>query len=100
MKQVQNWNRSWQESMWSNIQMQMLLRDQWDSGIIVEGVPVLQELKDAASAYARLFGLGYDLNLYPPDLEYTFEYIQTVFMELESCQLSTEVLVLKNKLLD
>ncbi|RVE65645.1 hypothetical protein OJAV_G00118470 [Oryzias javanicus] len=72
-----------------------------DIGIIIEGVTVLEELKDVASAYALLFGLMYDLNLsYPPDLKYTFEFIQKVLMELEPRQLSTKVQVLKNKLLD
>ncbi|XP_078800251.1 uncharacterized protein LOC144990914 [Oryzias latipes] len=72
-----------------------------DIGIIIEGLAVLQELKDVASAYALLFGLVYGLNLsYPPDLRYTFEFIQEVIMELEPRQLSTKVQILKNKLLD
>lgn len=72
-----------------------------DIGILVEGVTVLQELKDVASAYALLFGLVYGLNLsYPSDLKHTFEYIQKVLMELESHQLSTKVQKLKYKLLN
>lgn len=72
-----------------------------DIGIIIEGVQVLQGLKDVANACALLFGIIYDLNLsYPPDLRYTFEFIQKVLMELDSRCLSAKVQVLKNKLLD
>ncbi|KAI3361645.1 hypothetical protein L3Q82_002010 [Scortum barcoo] len=42
-----------------------------DIGIIVEGVQVLQGLKDVANVCALLFGIIYDLNLsYPPDLRF------------------------------
>lgn len=72
-----------------------------DVGIIVEGVQVLEGLKDVASACALLFGIIYDLNLsYPTDLRYTFEFIQKILMELDSRLLSVKVQVLKNKLLD
>ncbi len=59
--------------------------DSEDVGIIVEGVQVLQGLKDVASACALLFGIIYNLNLsYPTDLRYTFEFIQKILMELDT----------------
>lgn len=72
-----------------------------DVGIIVEGVTVLQDLGDVASAAALLFGVIYVLNLsYPSDLKYTFEFLQKVLMELDTHRLSAKVQVLKNKLLE
>ncbi|RVE72782.1 hypothetical protein OJAV_G00041460 [Oryzias javanicus] len=71
-----------------------------DIGIIIEGVTVLEELQDVASAYALLFGSCMTLTELPPDLKYTFEFYSKVLMELEPRQLSTKVQVLKNKLLD
>lgn len=72
-----------------------------DVGIIVEGVEVLSELNDVATACALLFGIIYDLNLnYPTDLRYTFEFIQKILMELETHRLSNKIQVLKNKLLE
>ncbi|XP_059188275.1 uncharacterized protein LOC131971024 [Centropristis striata] len=72
-----------------------------DVGIIVEGVQVLSEIKDVATACALLFGTIYDLNLsYPTDLRYTFEFIQKILMELDTHRLSTKIQVLKNKLLE
>ncbi len=75
--------------------------DSEDVGIIVEGVQVLQGLKDVANACALLFGIIYDLNLsYPTDLRYTFEFIQKILMELDTHRLSAKIQVLKNKLMD
>ncbi|XP_059208218.1 sterile alpha motif domain-containing protein 3-like [Centropristis striata] len=72
-----------------------------DVGIIVEGVQVLSDIKDVATACALLFGTIYDLNLsYPTDLRYTFEFIQKILMELDTHRLSTKIQVLKNKLLE
>lgn len=72
-----------------------------DVGIIVEGVQVLQDLRDVANACALLFGVIYDLNLsYPADLRYTFEFIQKILMELDAQRLSNKIQVLKNKLLE
>lgn len=72
-----------------------------DVGIIVEGVQVLDEPKDVATACALLFGIIYDLNLsYPADLRYTFEFIQKILMELDTQRLSNKIQVLKNKLLE
>lgn len=75
--------------------------DPEDVGIILEGVQVLQELKDVANACALLFGLIYVLNLsYPSDLRYTFEFIQKIIMQLDEQRLSTKIQVSKNKLHD
>ncbi|KAF7641737.1 hypothetical protein LDENG_00273580 [Lucifuga dentata] len=69
-------------------------------GIVIEGVEVLEDLRDVANACAMLLGLIYSLNLsYPKDLKYTFEALQKLFMELDGNKLSTKVQVLKNKLL-
>ena len=52
---------------------------------IVEGVQVLHEHKDVASAGALMFGIINDLNpSYPTDLRYTFEFIQKIFVELDT----------------
>ncbi len=76
-------------------------QDPDDVRIIVEGVQVLQELRDVANACALLFGIIYDLNLsYPSDLRYTFEFIQKILMELDAHRLSNQIQVLKNKLLE
>lgn len=70
-----------------------------DVGIIVEGVTVLKDIGDVASATALLFGVIYDLNLsYPSDLRYTFEFFQKVLMGIDTHRLSNKVQVLKNKL--
>uniref|UniRef100_A0A8C6VB38 Uncharacterized protein n=1 Tax=Neogobius melanostomus TaxID=47308 RepID=A0A8C6VB38_9GOBI len=72
-----------------------------DVGIIIEGVTVIKDLRDVATAFSLLFGLIYVLNLnYPPDLKYTFEFYQKVLMELDSRKLSKKVQVLKNKLFE
>uniref|UniRef100_A0A8C8DFA3 Uncharacterized protein n=1 Tax=Oryzias sinensis TaxID=183150 RepID=A0A8C8DFA3_9TELE len=45
-----------------------------DSGVVLEGIRVLQNLENVAMAVAMLFGLMYALNLsYPQNLRYTFE---------------------------
>ncbi|XP_055003873.1 uncharacterized protein LOC129407275 isoform X2 [Boleophthalmus pectinirostris] len=72
-----------------------------DVGIIIEGVTVLQELRDVATAFPLLFGLMYVLNLnYPQDLKYTFEFFQKMLMELDNKKMSNKIQVLKNKLLE
>ena len=63
-------------------------------GIIVEGVTVLKDLEDVASATALLFGVIYVPNLsYPSDLMYTFEFLQMVLMGIDNHRR-----LLKNKL--
>lgn len=70
-----------------------------DVGVIIEGVEVLQDLRDVANGCAVLLGLIYSLNLsYPKDLRHTFEFLQKVVMELDGNRLSTKVQVLKNRL--
>ncbi|KAF7649658.1 hypothetical protein LDENG_00137900 [Lucifuga dentata] len=66
--------------------------------VTIEGVEVLQDLRDAACAV--LLGPIYSLNLsYPKDLKYTFEALRRLFMEPDGNKLSTKVQALKNKLL-
>lgn len=70
-----------------------------DIGIVLEGLPVLQDLDSVALAVAMLFGLMYVINLnYPDDLRYSFEAFQKIVMELEGTVLSKKVQVLKNRL--
>ncbi len=70
-----------------------------DIGIVLEGIKVVQDLDNVALAVAMLFGLMYVLNLsYPPDLRYTFEVIQKIWMELDGGRLSNKALALKNRL--
>lgn len=70
-----------------------------DVGIVIEGVEVLHELGDVASACALLMGLIYALNLsYPKQLKAFFEVLQKLFLQLDASSLSTKVQMLKNKL--
>uniref|UniRef100_A0A8C1JXT4 Uncharacterized protein n=1 Tax=Cyprinus carpio TaxID=7962 RepID=A0A8C1JXT4_CYPCA len=71
-----------------------------DVGIIIEGIRILQNLKNVPNACSVLLGVIYALNLaYPQDLRYTFEVFQKIFMEPDAKKLSNKVQVLKNKLL-
>ena len=68
-------------------------------GIVLEGIKVLKDLDNIASAVAMLFGLIYAMNLtYPSNLRYTFEVFQKIFMELDGDKLSNKALALKNRL--
>lgn len=68
-----------------------------DVGIILEGVNVLDDLRNVSFAVAMLLALVCALNLsYPPELKYTFEALQKIVMELDGNKLSTKVQVLKN----
>ncbi|CAL9691165.1 unnamed protein product [Knipowitschia caucasica] len=70
-----------------------------DVGVIIEGIAVLQDLKQIATGCALLFGLIYCLDMnYPKELRCTFEFIQKVIMELDGRKLSNKVQILKNKL--
>ncbi|XP_024660866.2 uncharacterized protein LOC112435975 [Maylandia zebra] len=72
-----------------------------DIGIIIEGVAVLRDLPDVATAVVLLFGLIYTLNMsYPSNLRYTFEFFQKVLMGFDAKKLSNKVQVLRNKLLE
>uniref|UniRef100_A0A3P8TP41 PB1 domain-containing protein n=1 Tax=Amphiprion percula TaxID=161767 RepID=A0A3P8TP41_AMPPE len=89
--------RSW-KAMLSDMREQSPQYDE-DVGIIIEGVEVLQDLRDVANGCAVLFGLVYSLNLTSPkDLRYMFELFQKVLMDLDGNRLSTKVQVLKNRL--
>ncbi|KAL0984159.1 hypothetical protein UPYG_G00137860 [Umbra pygmaea] len=67
--------------------------------IVLEEIVVLAGLPDLPSAFAYLFGLIYAMNIeYPMDLNYTFETIQKLFLEL-CIQCSARVQSLKTKLL-
>ncbi|TKS65949.1 hypothetical protein D9C73_000009 [Collichthys lucidus] len=75
--------------------------DPEDVGVIIEGVNVLQGLKNVANGCVLLLGLIYSLNLsYPKELKHTFEFLQKVVMELDGNRLSQKVQVLKNRLLE
>ncbi|KAE8290016.1 hypothetical protein D5F01_LYC11731 [Larimichthys crocea] len=75
--------------------------DPEDVGVIIEGVNVLQGLRNVANGCVLLLGLIYSLNLsYPKELKHTFEFLQKVVMELDGNRLSQKVQVLKNRLLE
>ncbi|TKS65552.1 hypothetical protein D9C73_028014 [Collichthys lucidus] len=75
--------------------------DPEDVGVIIEGVNVLQGLRNVANGCVLLLGLIYSLNLsYPKELKHTFEFLQKVVMELNGNRLSQKVQVLKNRLLE
>lgn len=68
-------------------------------GILLEGVSVLDELRNVPFAVAMLLALVYALNLsYPLELKYTFEALQKIIMELDGNKLSGKVQVLKTLL--
>ncbi len=70
-----------------------------DVGIGIEGVEVLHDLGDIASACALLMGVIYAMNLsYPQELKTFFEVLQKIFLQLDATRLSTKVQMLKNKL--
>lgn len=70
-----------------------------DVGIVIEGVEVLHDLGDLASACALLMGVIYAMNLsYPQELKTFFEVLQKIFLQLDDTRLSTKVQMLKNKL--
>ncbi|XDV26021.1 hypothetical protein PO909_029830 [Leuciscus waleckii] len=55
-----------------------------DIKIVIEGTEVLNELPSVATAFAMFFGLINTLNLkYPKRLQFTFEFVQKVLMELD-----------------
>lgn len=66
-----------------------------DIGIILEGIRVVKD--NVALAVAMLFGLYVQNLSYPPDLRYTFEVIQKIWIELDGGKLSNKVLALKKK---
>lgn len=75
--------------------------DPEDVGVVLEGIQVLQGLKQSQMLAPYLFGLIYALNLsYASNLRDTFEFIQKIMMELDEQRLSNKIQVLKNKLHD
>ena len=70
-----------------------------DIGVVLEGLKALTDLDSILLAVTMMLGLMYALNLrYPPDLRYTFEALQKIFMELDEGKLSNKVALLKNRL--
>ncbi len=59
-----------------------------DVGVVLEGEKVIQDLCSVPYATAMLLGLIYGLNLYPPELRYTFEVLQKLFLVLDGNKLS------------
>ncbi|KAJ8390313.1 hypothetical protein AAFF_G00108820 [Aldrovandia affinis] len=53
--------------------------------VVLEEKIVLTDLPDLPTAFACLFGLLFALNIdYPKELKYTFEVLETIFMELST----------------
>ncbi|XP_055040333.2 uncharacterized protein [Misgurnus anguillicaudatus] len=68
-------------------------------GVVLEGLRVLEGLNSVTHGAVMLMGLIYALNLsYPPELRYTFEIMQKLFLELDGHRLSSKVQMLKTKL--
>ena len=60
-----------------------------DIGVVLEGIRVLRDLDNIALAVAMLFGLMYALNIsYPADLQYTFEVVQKILMDIVAPRLA------------
>ncbi|CAB1457278.1 unnamed protein product [Pleuronectes platessa] len=65
-----------------------------DVGIVIEGVEVLHDLRDIASASALMMGFIYALNLsYPKELKAFFEVLQKVFLQLDASRLSSKMFI-------
>ncbi len=64
---------------------------------MTEGVEVLHDLGDIASACVLLMAVIYAMNLsYPQELKTFFEVLQKIFLQLDATRLSTKVQMLKN----
>ena len=60
-----------------------------DIGVVLEGIRLLRDLDNIALAVAMLFGLMYALNIsYPADLQYTFEVVQKILMDIVAPRLA------------
>uniref|UniRef100_A0A4W5KGP4 Uncharacterized protein n=1 Tax=Hucho hucho TaxID=62062 RepID=A0A4W5KGP4_9TELE len=69
-----------------------------DTGIVLKGVKVLQDLGNLAFAVALLFGLMYAMNLsYPTELRYTLRFSEG-FYGTEWGKPSNKAVVFKNRL--
>lgn len=67
--------------------------------IILEGVMVMDELRNVPFVVVMLPARLYALNLsYPPELKYTSEALQKIIMEIEGNKLSATVQTLKTLL--
>ncbi|KAM9480743.1 uncharacterized protein Hap1MRO34_008664 [Clarias gariepinus] len=63
-----------------------------DIKIVIDGTQVLNEVPSVVTAVAMFFGLIYALNLkYPPNLQYTLEFVQKVLMELGGKKMSQKI---------
>ncbi|XP_038063111.1 uncharacterized protein LOC119733814 [Patiria miniata] len=70
-----------------------------DVSLVVEGVEILSNISDVATACALLFGVIYAMNLsYPKEHKYLFEVLQKIIMELDTIKYSPKVQGLRNKL--
>ena len=63
-----------------------------DIKIVIEETEVLNELPSFATAFAMVFGLIYTLNIkYQKRLQFTFEFVQKVLMELDGKKMTPKV---------
>lgn len=70
-----------------------------DIKIVIEGTEVLNELPSVATAFAMVFGIIFTLNLkYPKRLQFTFEFVQKVLMELDGKKMTPKVTRLTTQL--
>ncbi|XP_063062298.1 uncharacterized protein LOC134455202 [Engraulis encrasicolus] len=69
--------------------------------VILEETVVLDDINDLPSAVGYLFGLLYACNMeYPKGLNYTFEVIQKVFLELDAQNCSARAISLRRKIFE
>lgn len=74
--------------------------DLLDISVVLEDQIILHGIRDCSYAVAMLMGLLYALNIdYPKELQYTFEVIQKVLMNIGSHHCSARVHGLRNRLL-
>lgn len=79
--------------------MAIVVSGKEDIKIVIDGTEVLKEVPTIATAVAMFFGFTYALNLkYPKNLQYTFEFVQKVLMELGAKKISPKVHKLSTQL--
>ena len=75
-------------------------QDLLDISVVLEQQIVLHDINDYSHAVVMLMGLLYALNIdYPKELQYTFEVIQKVLMNIGGEHCSVKVHGMRNRLL-